>query len=143
MKCFHSILVVPACVILTACATPALWEATDPHELLPIPKSKVTEAELKAKGLTYEIDNEQNLFYVEKTRLQKTKDYALRTVGTPVAFVVDAGLVAAVAGAVVGFIVYVAPYTGTCGWDSAPQSYDRKTRDSFRDTMDTIRREDK
>ena len=132
-----------ACPLITSCATPALWDATDPHELVPVPNSKVTEAELKAKGLAYEIDTEQNLFYVEKTRLQKTRDYALRTVGTPVAFVVDAGLVAAAAGVVVGFIVYVGPYIDTCNLGSTPQSYDQKTRDSFQDTMDTIRREDR
>ena len=77
MKCFRSILMVPACALLTSCATPALWEATNPHELLPVPKNKVTEAELKAKGLAYEIDAEQDLFYVEKTRLQTPEAWSV------------------------------------------------------------------
>lgn len=61
----------------------------------------MNEAELKAKGLSYHVDPKWNLIYVEKTNLQKTKDYAIRILGTPVTVVVDAAMTIAVVGAAV------------------------------------------
>lgn len=78
MNLIRSISLVLTSFLFASCATPALWDATDPHEYVAIPKSKVNEDELKAKGISYRVFYEQNLFLVEKTELQKYKDYTYR-----------------------------------------------------------------
>ena len=101
MKWSPAILAMLACTILTSCVTPALWRATNPHEFVAVTRNKVNEDELKASGLSYWVDPKRSLFYVEKTNLQKAKDYIIRAVGTPVTVAVDAATTIAVVGAVV------------------------------------------
>ena len=75
--------------LLTSCATSMLWDANDPHEYITISRDEITEEELKDKGLDYEVSEKWNLYYVEKSILQKTRDYIYRSFGTPVTVTVD------------------------------------------------------
>lgn len=84
--------------LLTSCATSMLWDATDPEEYVVVSRDEITEAELKEKGLDYEISEKWNVYYVEKSLLQKTKDYAYRSFATPVTITVDVGSTVLVVG---------------------------------------------
>ena len=72
---------------LASCTTSYLWEHTDPYVALS--QDNVTEAQLATRNLKYIRDDEFDLFYVQKEGLQRYKDYALRTFGTPITIVVD------------------------------------------------------
>ena len=116
-------MLVPVCGLLAGCATPALWEATDPHEFVAISRSTVTEQDLKAKGLPYYVDKERDLLYVEKNTLQKTKDYAIRTVATPVTVVIDAATTIVVVGgavALVGGALYLLSHDARIHYEGFP-----------------------
>lgn len=50
----------------------------------------ISEAELQKKGVKYKKNEEGTTFYVEKTALDKLKDYSFRALGTPFTVVIDA-----------------------------------------------------
>ena len=75
--------------LLSSCTTSMLWDAADPDEYIAISMNEVTEQELQEKGLDYEVSEKWNVYYVEKSILQKTKDYIYRSFGTPVTVTVD------------------------------------------------------
>lgn len=85
--------------------TQALWDRVNPNERVWMSSSRITEEELKQKGLEYEkyqftrgqpsqrgIDG----YLVEKSDLQKCGDYVLLVAATPVAVVIDGVFVGAV-----------------------------------------------
>ena len=72
--------------------TSQLWEDTDPRENVWINAKDITEAELKSRGVEYEVYTSEtcNGYLVEKSAKDKFKDYNLRLLGAPVTLVVDA-----------------------------------------------------
>lgn len=75
-----------------SCATRMLWDATDPKDYGRVRDPSVTRAYLEEEEIDYQIDRETGALYVEKSRSRKARDYAVRTVVTPVTLAVD-GLV--------------------------------------------------
>ena len=99
------------CLVLSAalicsCATPALWEATDPDKFIAVSQEEVSESELQAAGLDYYRNDEKHVYFVEKDSLLKFRDYAFRIVATPFTIVVDVALLSLVA----GVVEYVLPF---------------------------------
>jgi hypothetical protein len=92
----------PTILAQTACMTGALWEATNPNERIGIPYADISEEELKSRGVSYKRYDEGNMFLVEKTTMQKFRDYTYRAVGTPVTVTLDAASAVVV---VVGLMV--------------------------------------
>jgi len=72
-------------------ATGTLWENTDPTERIYIPSTEITQAELERRGVKYETYHGTLLdgYFVEKSKLQKFRDYAFRALGTPVTVTLD------------------------------------------------------
>ena len=109
MKWIQLVLAIITCGYLTSCATHALWDATDPHECVVVPQSQVNEQELKAKGIVYYPDPKHGVVYVEKTAMQKNKDYVIRAFGTPVTVILDTAGTVVVVGAIVWCFGHSAP----------------------------------
>ena len=101
MKWLQAILAIITCFYFTSCATHALWNATDPHEYVAVPQNQVNVEELKAKGILYYADPKHGVVYVEKTAIQKNKDYLIRAFATPVTVVLDAAPALVVVGGVI------------------------------------------
>jgi hypothetical protein len=80
-----------------------LWDDTDPNERIWIDADAITEAELKKRGVEYEIYTTEtfNGFLVKKSAKDKFKDYHLRLLGAPVTLVVDAATTVVVGAAIV------------------------------------------
>lgn len=90
------------CSFAVSCATTSLWESTDPGEFVRISMDDISEDELKEKELHYYKDHAYHVYYVEKTGLEKLRDYSLRVVGTPFTVVIDAASTILV----VGYMLY-------------------------------------
>lgn len=84
------------CLMLTSCATPALWKHTNPHEYVVIKRTPEAQARIERSGLDYRMDEERGLIFVEKSKLRKLQDYTIRFFGTPIAIAADASAVGAV-----------------------------------------------
>ena len=78
-----------ATVFNSACASKALWEATDPNKYVRISQDEITEAELTRQGRDYRRNDEKHVYFAEKTRLEKAGDYAARVVGLPFTALAD------------------------------------------------------
>lgn len=123
---------------LVSCMTPALWDATNPREYVAMAKTPENESRLQQSGLAYRTDEERSLFYVEKTNLQKYKDYAVRTLVTPVTVALDTATTVVVVGAAV-FVLMHSDY-----------SYQTKIEDqreydewkSLREVLDSMQMDD-
>lgn len=76
--------------LVSSCATSSLWKATDPGEFVRISMDDISEDELKEKELRYYKDPDHNAYYVEKTGIEKLRDYSLRLLATPFTVVMDA-----------------------------------------------------
>jgi len=87
---------------LSSCATRSLWKETDPGKFVRISMDDITEDELKEKELRYYKDYIYHVYYVEKSGLEKLKDYSLRILGTPFTVVIDA----ATSIFVVGYVLF-------------------------------------
>lgn len=77
-------------ILTSACATKALWEATDPAEYVSVPQTDVSEAELRERGIDYRRDDTQGLYYVEKSNIRRLGDYSIRFFATPITVALDA-----------------------------------------------------
>ncbi len=93
-----------AVILLSSCTTSMLWDATDPQEYVVISRDEISEQELNAKGLDYEVSEKWNVYYVEKSILQKSRDYVYRSFATPVTVTVDVVTPVVVVGAL-GYVV--------------------------------------
>ena len=82
------------------CMTYALLEEVRPSERVLIPCSKISEEELQREGRAYTKYEDRDYYMVEKTRWQKSRDYAILSVGLPVAVAID--------GAIIVGVVYLA-----------------------------------
>jgi hypothetical protein len=89
MSIFQTLSSLAALMLLTSCTTSMLWDATDPQEYVVVSRDEITEAELKEMGLDYEVSEKWNVYYVEKSILQKTRDYVYRSFATPVTVTID------------------------------------------------------
>ena len=88
-------------VLMVSCATPALWDATDPNQWAKASKTTVTTNDLAAKGVEYRIDTPTGDIYIPKGQLHKLGDYTIRVLATPVAVTLDAvGGVTVICGAI-------------------------------------------
>ena len=74
----------------SSCVTKALWDHTNPKEYVEIGFDEITEKELIDRGVRYERHDVRDVFYVEKSSLQKLGDYTIRAIGTPFTIVLDA-----------------------------------------------------
>lgn len=79
--------------VVASCATPELWQRTDPTEYVRVSTEDITEEELIAKGLTYLSSEDGEFFYVGKSLIEKLGDYTLRLLGTPIAVALDAAMI--------------------------------------------------
>ena len=84
---------VAVCMLCTSCATPYVWKNTDPHALKRMPKNQASEDYIRQHGLKYAPDRDENYYLVEKTDGEKTANYTMRIIGTPVALAFDVALV--------------------------------------------------
>lgn len=139
MRHMRPLLMLALCGLVTACATPALWEATDPQEFVAVSKNKVNEQELKARGLSYHVDEARGVLYVEKSNLQKTRDYAIRALGVPVTVAVDAATTIVV----VGVASYVMFYVDERSLEAIRREREQKEYDALRKTLNDMRREER
>lgn len=95
-----------------ACTTGKLWEDTNPNVRVWIDADKTTEADLKRRGVDYEVYNNGTVtgYLIPKSGAEKMKDYHLRALGTPVTLVVDAAATVIV----VGVYIFLNDPVGTC-----------------------------
>lgn len=96
--------------LMVSCATPALWDATDPDQWVKADKTAVGTNDLAARGVEYRCDKAAGDVYIPKSQLHKLGDYTLRALATPITVTLDAATI--ICGAVlVG-----------ANWDSATSS---------------------
>ena len=91
------------CIIALACsscATSYLWGKTDPEEYVAMKLTPDSEKHLHLHKLQYLVDAKRNVIYVEKSKIQKLGDYAVRTLATPVTVTLDATTSIAIIGVV-------------------------------------------
>jgi len=133
MKWIYSLLMLLACSLITSCTTHALWVATDPNEYVAVTKNIENETKLEAGGLEYCVDNERGLIYVEKNKLQKARDYTIRTLATPVTVAFDAATTIVIVGAAVYVLSHEVP-DGRL--EAAKREREQKEWDSLRTALD-------
>jgi len=80
--------------------TSKLWQDTDPNAVMWIDATKITEAELRERGVKYRAHKTAagDGFLIEKSEHDKLRDYHLRLLGTPVTLAVDAASTVLVVG---------------------------------------------
>ena len=98
-----SILLLLALALASSCATSALWDTTDPY--VAVSQGDISEDALKAQNVRYYRDDFRKVIFVEKRGMAKFKDYAIRTLATPVTVVIDAATTIVVVGAIGGACV--------------------------------------
>ena len=75
---------------MASCATPALWDATDPDQWARASKTNVSTNDLVAKGIEYRVDESTGDIFIPKSQLHKLGDYTIRVLATPFAVTLDA-----------------------------------------------------
>jgi hypothetical protein len=143
MRWIQSVLPIVTCGFLTSCATHALWVATDPREYVVVSQSDVNEQEMKAKGIAYYTDPAHGVLYVEKTAMQKNKDYMIRALGTPVTVVLDTAATVVVVGAAVWVLGHGAPASPAYNawwWERYRSDQEQKKLDSLGRNLDAAPR---
>lgn len=115
-------------ILASSCVTRSLWRATDPQEYVSVPQSEVSESELQAPGVSYHKDDQQGVYYVEKTNLRRLGDYTIRALAAPATVVIDAGTVIVVVGAAAGLLV--GTQAGMRELDNAAQRSGGRTRNA-------------
>lgn len=88
-------------IMLSSCATKALWKATAPESYVRVRSDVVLEEDIRKKGLKYYRSDTEKALYVEKNDLHKLRDYTLRLFGTPITVAIDAVTSILVVGAIV------------------------------------------
>lgn len=84
----------------SSCCTQALYDSVDPNERVWIPADQITPEELARRGVAYErvdwgSDGSVRGYMVEKTAVEKFRDYSLLILGTPVTVTIDGVVIAA------------------------------------------------
>lgn len=80
-------------ILLVSCATPALWEATDPNEWVKTDATVVGTNDLAARGIEYRCCDATGDVYIPKSQLHKLGDYTLRALATPITVTLDAATI--------------------------------------------------
>ena len=96
------VLLIAVLAATSSCATKTLWRTTSAGYFVRVRGDLVTEQELQKKGLKYFKDDKSRDFYVEKTGLDRVRDYAIRVFGTPITIVIDAATTLLVIGVIGG-----------------------------------------
>jgi hypothetical protein len=76
-------------LVLAGCATPALWDHTNPNMFVSLSDPNITTNELAARGIDYKVSKLDGSIYIQKSQLQKFGDYTLRVLATPVTVALD------------------------------------------------------
>jgi hypothetical protein len=103
MKFSRSFTAAVCALFCSSCATSYVWRHTDPQEYVFIERSPAHEAYFQQHKIPYLVDYKGKTLYVDKTKLQKFRDYSVRTLAIPVTVVLDA----ATSIAVVGGLLYL------------------------------------
>lgn len=84
--------------------TQKLWDSNNPNVRAWIDADKITEDELKQRGVKYTAysSEKMNGYLVEKTEWDKMKGFYVKMLGTPVTLTIDAATIVAVVGVGVG-----------------------------------------
>lgn len=104
MRIFNALLLAVVLLTQVSCFTPALWDASNPREYVAISADRVSEQDLKRKGISYHKDEKWNLIYCPKSSIRKLGDYTIRALATPVTVTVDAAGAAIVVVGTVGLV---------------------------------------
>ena len=83
-------------LLFTSCATQYVWDRTDSY--VAIAQSDTCETDLKARNIKYIRSAVSPVLFVEKSGVEKCKNYAIRTIATPFTVVVDASTAVLVVG---------------------------------------------
>ena len=81
-----------ALLLCQSCCTKVLWSAASPRNVVWIKQGSLSEETLKAKGVEYRKCEDSVLgtgFVIEKTKVEKFRDYSVVVLGTPITLVVD------------------------------------------------------
>lgn len=76
-------------VALTACATPALWEATDSKSYVLVPPGRLNTNELARLKIDYIADPKTGELFVPQSQMRKVGNYTVRILATPVTVALD------------------------------------------------------
>ena len=126
-------------VLFTSCATQYLWRETDPAEYVALSQSTVSQQDLERRHLHFIVDDEKDVFYVEKNGIQKLRDYTIRTLGTPVAVTIDAAATIVV----IGIGIAVLPYYNQADAQRCERAREDKEYDRVNRVLDDVRMEQK
>jgi hypothetical protein len=111
-----------------SCATPYVWERTDPREYVALPATDEHRARLAARHLNFVEDPDREALYAEKSDLRKLQDYTVRALAIPFAVTLDAvGVVL-----VVGTLVYIASFEDPASLTEARREQERREYDHWR-----------
>jgi hypothetical protein len=115
MKCTGGLILSAVLLICQSCSTSKkpewlgyttqkLWDSNNPNARIWIDADKITEEELKQRGVDYThfSSNKFNGYMVEKSQEEKMRGFYLRMLATPVTLTVDAATVVAVVGVFAG-----------------------------------------
>jgi hypothetical protein len=89
MKFSKSFTAAVCALFCSSCATSYVWRKTDPNEYLFVERTPAHEAYFQQHKVPYLVDYKGKTLYVDKNKLQKLKDYSIRTLATPVTVVLD------------------------------------------------------
>lgn len=123
--------------LCASCATTLLWDTVDPAEYVVISKTPASLEYIERHRLKFYEDDERAVYFVEKNRLEKFRDYTVRTLATPITFAADAATTIVVVGAGVWLIAHGwGPVSDEPGWNS--QS---KEQEQLQQVLEEMRRE--
>jgi len=86
---YFFLLICAVCLLLPACFTPALWDATNPDEYIEVKNQDISVEELEAKGIKYWKAERSGKIYMKKNGLRKFRDYTVRMFATPITVTLD------------------------------------------------------
>lgn len=132
------ILCITAMILATfcsSCATQYLWKATDPSEYVMVSCGDISRDYLESHSLNYVEDREKGVFYVEKGRLCKFRDYAIRTIGVPVTVTIDTAIVLTV----VGVAIYAVQYGDPSDAERSEQEREFEETEKLKKRLEEIR----
>jgi hypothetical protein len=89
---------------LTSACTTALWEDTNPQEFVDITNTAISIEELKRQDIAFYVDQKSGRIFMEKSGMDRFKNYSLRALGTPVTLAVD---IAGFAAATTAGVIYI------------------------------------
>jgi hypothetical protein len=83
-------------LLFTSCATKYVWDRT--YSYVVIAQSEAIETDLNARRINYIRSNVSPVLFVEKSGIEKCKNYVIRTIAAPFTVVVDTSTAVLVVG---------------------------------------------